>query len=91
MFCVLQTEEVYAQCLNGFEVQVSNSNKTDSFLPTELCYSYNASSVPAGALLNLTCTQPVVGRYVTIKRNGGSCTSAISLCEVQIIGQYTGM
>jgi len=73
-------------------VEVSDSNKTDSFLPSELCISYNVSYVPAGALLNLTCTQLVVGRYVTIKRNGIILTTnALTLCEVQIIGQYTGM
>jgi len=73
-------------------VEVSDSNKTNSFLLSELCISYNVSSVPGGTLLNLTCTQPVAGRYVTIKRNGiTQNANALTLCEVQIIGQYTGM
>jgi len=93
ILCVLcsSIDTYNTQYLTGIDVEVSNTNKTDSFLPTELCISYNVSSVPAGALLNLTCIQPVVGRYVTIKRNGGSAINALTLCEVEVVSLYAGM
>ena len=61
-------------------------NHTDSFLPTDLCYSYNSASITPESLLNITCTAGLVGRYVTIKRTaGGPRPYALTLCEVRVI------
>jgi len=69
-------------------VTVDESNTTNS---NQECYRYDRVT-PEGErlliLLNLTCTRPLTGRYVTIKRYNGSNIYKLALCDVQVIGEY---
>jgi len=79
--------------LQGFVIIVSDDNSTSS--SASLCYTFsNGSSVSDYSLQGLhptfTCTQPLTGRYVTIRRQGGYLSRAMSLCDVQVNGFVSG-
>jgi len=78
--------------LPSFIVDVSNTNKTDSFLPSELCFSYDQTVDPGLFQVNRSCSQGLVGRYVTLIRHNFSYQpSWFKLCEVSVFGTtFTG-
>ena len=83
----------YAQ---GFVIIVSDNNSTSSSTP--LCYTFtNGSDTGSGDTVTLrglrptfTCIQPLIGRYVTIRRQGGYQTRSMSFCDIQVNGFVIG-
>jgi len=79
--------------LQGFVIIVSDDNSTNSSAP--LCYVFsNGSSSTDYSLQGLdptfTCNQPLIGRYATIRRQGGYQTRSMSLCNVRVNGFVSG-
>ncbi|KAK7463302.1 hypothetical protein BaRGS_00038140 [Batillaria attramentaria] len=62
--------------LSDFDVHIINSAGEET-----LCYHYTGA-MRQGATETLYCPEPVVGRYVRIRKPAG----VLSLCEVQVLG-----
>ena len=76
--------------LQNLTVLVGTDDSTNAN-SASVCYTYNNGSAPSpGVYLMLTCTQPIVGRYVTVLRLGGTQPTSLQLCDVQVIGYYAG-
>lgn len=77
--------------LTNFDVYVSNVPGVTDAASRYLCLSVSSVAI---AYLNsnetssflLNCTQPRVGRYVTVARTGGNTPTKMTLCEVEIDG-----
>jgi len=89
MFVFFVVDCQYAQ---GFVIIVSDNNSTSSSVP--LCYTFtNGSNTGSGDTVTLqgqhptfTCDQTFIGRYVTIRRQGGYKPKSMSFCDVQVNG-----
>ena len=87
---------VDSQYAQGFVITVSENNSTCRYAP--LCYTFsNGSDTGSGDTVTLrelrptfTCNQPLIGRYVTIRRQGGYQTRSMSFCDVQVNGFVIG-
>lgn len=44
---------------------------------------YHDGAVPDGATVHLNCSEPVVGRYLTVMVN---TTDALHFCEIEVLG-----
>ena len=71
-------------------VTVDNDSRLNS---NQICVTQNAGKPPnPGVQLVLQCIQPIVGRFVTIKRLGGFQPNVLRRCaiRVQVIGDFIG-
>ena len=77
--------------LSYFDVKVGFNADVNA---QTLCYTYN-DVVPAGGNATLSCSTPLIGRYVSVVRHGGpepyNIAKTLYLCEIYIKGEfYTG-
>lgn len=80
------------QYLQNFTIFVSKSNGTNVDQSSDVCAQFNnGSSIEAGATITFTCNSALIGKYVTIKRQGGYRQDAISVCEVSITHNPSGL
>ena len=65
---------------------VDNSSSVES---ESVCATSLGLPIPAsGTYLNLICTQPIVGRYVTVSQLGGQYEVNLALSDVQVYGDF---
>lgn len=59
---------------------INVNNQTDAS-QEELCVEVNRQEAPFEEILNYTCIQPQIGRYVIIRKMDGQL---LTVCEVQV-------
>ena len=74
---------VSAERLHDFSIDVSREDKTTDLAEDELCYMYNGTATMAR--VEVTCTVPLIGRYVRVTgRNKLNDKDILQFCEVEI-------
>ena len=70
--------------LTNVEITVDNTTSVQS---QSVCATYLGSPVPAfGTYIVINWTQPIVGRYVTVRQLGGPYYYEVQLSDVKIFG-----
>lgn len=82
------TAEAY-KYIDNIDITVDDTDTTTS---QRICVIYPGKMVINSVVnVTLTCTSPLQGRYVTIRRLGsGHQPGSLGLCDVQVVGDDIG-